>query len=91
MRNCWKFYGFFGEFIKNFLGIFWRIFWRNFFGRIFLEKFFGRIFWEDFLGRNSLFVCQDFVSMGNGRKEEFRSLEEGSKLIALKNQFFDGL
>ena len=60
-----------------------------------MEEFFGRIFWEDFwedfLERNSLFVCQDFVSMGNGRKEEFRSLEEGSKLIALKNQFFDGL
>jgi hypothetical protein len=46
LRNCLEVFGFFWDLIKNFWGIFGRI-------------FFGGVFWEEFLRRNSMggFLC----------------------------------
>ena len=83
---------FWGEFFVRFSVE--KFFGRIFLGGIFWVDFFLRdFFWKDFLGgmlwEDSLFILEltclsRFWVNGEGRKENFRSLEVRGKLIALK-------
>ena len=60
-KKSWKFFGFFWNFVGDFLGGF---FGRNFLGGIFGEDLFWQFFWEKFMFKllksANLWFCQDF-------------------------------